>query len=115
MLTKCSLILVEEKYATYLTETPGVIIVNYGKHRAYPETVDPFYNGGDTHRECLARRQLDVLEKHYRVQTQQNQQGDVNVSSLDGGSRSAGGSPRHSRAAVIEGLLRQDVKNDDFT
>ena len=79
MLTKCSMVLVQCGYATYMTDTPGVIIVKYGKHRSYPESVDPYYEGDNTHRECLARRQLDVLEKYYRIQTHQNEQGDVNT------------------------------------
>jgi len=56
------------------------------------------------------RRQLDILEKHYRINTQQNSQGDVNTSDLEGTIKAAGGNPRYGRIAVIEGCLRQDTK-----
>ena len=60
-LQKCAEILVEQGYAESLTDMEGVIIVRYGKLQLYPETANPFYSG-DTHRECLARRQADAIE-----------------------------------------------------
>lgn len=55
------------------------------------------------------RRQLDILENHYCINTQQNSQGDVNTSDLDNIIRSAGNDPRSGRLAVIECCLRKDA------
>lgn len=57
-------------------------------------------------------RQLNILEKHYRIQTQQNSQGDVNTSALAYNIRSAGCDPRYGRLAVVEMCLRQDVSDN---
>ncbi len=58
------------------------------------------------------RRQLHILEMHYRIQTQQNSQGDVNVFTLAYNISVAGCSPRDGRLACIEGCLRQDSLKD---
>ena len=59
---KIAEILVEQGYAKSLTDIAGVVIVDYGEFRFYPESVDPFYSGDNTHKECIARRQFDFIE-----------------------------------------------------
>lgn len=70
----------------------------------HPEevTIDPFANTLE------GRIQLDILEKHYRIQTQQNNQGDVNTSDLIGIVKVGGSDPRMGRIACIESCLRNE-------
>ena len=62
-LEKCAAeILVECGYAETITEVEGIVIVKYGELQIYPETIDPYYSGDNTHRECISRRQADAVE-----------------------------------------------------
>ena len=49
-------------YAEFAIKEKGIILVKYDEV-PYPESVDPFYSGNNTHRECLARRQADAVER----------------------------------------------------
>ena len=61
-LEKCAEILVLCGYAKSITEVEGMVIVKYGELQLYPETIDPYYSGDNTHRECISRRQADAIE-----------------------------------------------------
>jgi hypothetical protein len=61
LLQKAAEILVESKYAIHSTEHTHIVLVKY-EHGLFPESVDPFYSGDNTHRECIARRQADAIE-----------------------------------------------------
>ena len=60
-LQKAAEILVEWGYAEANAEN-GIILVKHSELHIHPESVDPFYSGDNTHRECLSRRQSDAIE-----------------------------------------------------
>lgn len=115
MLHKAAQILVESGYAqeTWFSNGNGHHADEYQLGiSTFPNSIiyakilltDPF---ADT---LEGRRQFDILEKYYRVNTQQNEQGDVNTSDLNGEIRVGGCNPRDARIAIVEGCLRQDAK-----
>jgi len=60
-LEKYTQILVESKYAENSVEDNAIVLVRYSELQLYPENVNPFYNGDDTHKECLSRRQAHAI------------------------------------------------------
>ena len=115
MLQRAANILVESGYAkeTWFSNGEGhgadeyqLGISTFPNSTIYAKILltDPF---ADT---LEGRRQLDILEKYYRINTQQNSQGDVNTSDLDGVIKSGGASPRYGRISCVESCLRNDTK-----